>query len=62
MSYGYVHMIWIVNFANGSVVASIPVKAAENITSFIYDNIRKIDITDDLFISPLKILADMERV
>jgi len=60
MSYGYVHLIWIIDFGDGSVVVSVPVNSAEDIKLFIRNNIEKIGITDDLFISPLKKLADSE--
>jgi len=60
MSYGYVHMIWIAAFADGPVVASVPLNASEEIKAFIHGNIEKFDVTDDEFISPLKALADSE--
>jgi len=60
MSYGYISMIWIVKFSDDSVLASIPLNFSEKIKSFLYDNIEKYDITDDLFISQLKELADIE--
>jgi len=60
ISYGYINMIWIVKFIDNSVVASVPLNLSETIKSFIYDNIDKYDITDSLFITPLKELADKE--
>ena len=60
MSYGFIHMIWIVDFADGSVATSVPVNASEAVKSFICNTIGKTDITDDLFISSLKELADDE--
>ena len=60
VSYGYVHMIWIVKINNGSVIASVPFNTSEKVKSFLYDNIKNNDIYDDLFISPLKELAKIE--
>ena len=60
MSYGYISMLWIVKFTDGSVIASVPLNVSEKIKSFLFDNIEKYDITDDLFISPLRELADIE--
>ena len=33
-SYGFIHMIWIVKFEDGSVVASVPLSTSEKIKSF----------------------------
>ena len=61
MSYGYVHMIWIAAFADGSIVASVPLNTSEAIKSLIRGNVeRKINVTDNAFISSLKALADGE--
>jgi len=59
-SYGYIQMIWIIKFTDGSVIASVPLNTFDNTKSFIYDNIKKFDIYDDSFVSPLKELADIE--
>lgn len=61
MSYGYIHMIWIADFTDGTAIASLPPGISGEIKAFIRDGIEsKADITDDAFISPLKALADGE--
>jgi len=61
MSYGYVHMIWIADFADGTVIASLPSGVSGEIKAFLRDRLeREVDITDDAFISPLKDLAHGE--
>jgi len=57
MSYGYVHLIWIVNFNDGFTAASVPISAAEEIKSFIRGNAQNVDIINDAFITPLQKLA-----
>jgi len=60
MSYGYIHMIWIAAFA-GRVVASVPPDTPAAIQSLLREHLeRKMDITDEALISPLKALADGE--
>ena len=59
-SYGYVHMIWIVKFADDSVIASIPLNTSEKVKSFLCENINQYDIYDNFFVSQLKDLADFE--
>jgi hypothetical protein len=60
MSYGFIHMIWITQFIDGSIVVSVPLNVSTEIKSFLLDNIRKYEIIDDYFISQLKKLADIE--
>ena len=59
-SYGYVHMIWIVKFIDGSIVASVPSGTSEKVKLFLSDSINKENIYDTFFISQLKDLADIE--
>jgi len=60
MSYGYVHLIWIVSFNDGSVIASVPVNTSEDVKSFIRDHVKEIDIFDELFIAPMKQMTHCE--
>jgi len=61
MSYGFIHMIWIVDFADGTVVVSLPPNASEAVKAFISDAFEnKCDITDEAFTSSFKALADDE--
>jgi GNAT superfamily N-acetyltransferase len=59
MSYGYVHMLWIADFRDGAVIASLPPGSSGEIKAFLRENLeKKADITGDAFITPLKALAD----
>ena len=60
ISYGFIHMIWIVKFVDGSVIASIPMNTSEKVKSFLIENTGKYDIYDNYFVSHLKDLADIE--
>ena len=60
MNYSFIRLFWIIDFDNGDLVASVPVNTADDVKSFIRDNTNKLLITDELFISPLKELADRE--
>ncbi|MCL1952489.1 MAG: GNAT family N-acetyltransferase [Oscillospiraceae bacterium] len=59
MSYGYVHMLWIADFGDGTVIASVPPGVSGEMKAFLREQLeKKADITDDAFITPLKALAD----
>lgn len=60
MSYGFIHMIWIIQFNDGSVIASIPLNVSEEIKSFLLENNNKIDIMNESFILTMKKLTDRE--
>ena len=52
MSYGFIHKLWIVQFDDGAVVASVPLNTTEKVKALIYTNKR--DITDERFTKSLK--------
>lgn len=60
MSYGFIHMIWIVEFYSGLRIASIPLNVSDYIKSYLQENITNSDITANSFVLPLKKLADEE--
>ena len=59
MSYGYIHLVWIVAFGD-SIIASVPPGTSEAVKAYIRGQVGKKDITDRAFVFPLKALVEGE--